>query len=149
MAEERKVEVEGANAHGAAPWQAGSEESKADAALKAKEEQHIRDTVKPQTEVEKQVAAKQAEQAQHQKDEAEADANRQREANEKIVTGEESNGISHMDLLRASFHIDGHIDLEGEAREQGELLADRPNAHQPKPENFEQAPPKPKWEPGK
>lgn len=142
--EERKVEVEGANT---APW-AGNAQNEADAALKAKEAQHIEGSVKPQlTEVEQRVAARQAEQAKKQKDEdeAEADAQRQKDADEKVITGDEANGIPHMDLLAASCYVDarlgGHIEDTEPPVTQRRVINT--------PEGMQPAIPHPAWEPGK
>lgn len=149
--EERKVDVVGANASAAPPW-AGNAEEIAAAALKEKQEQHIEGSVKPQlTELEKAVQKKLVEQAARNEEEQEAmdNAARQKAADEKILTGDEANGIPHMDLLRASMHVDGQIDIEGVERgEQGETLADRPNAHAPQPFITEQSKPNVKWKPG-
>lgn len=167
---ERKVDVAGANAVGAAPWSqpvlrtdgptlaeyvaAGYPAEKyppegyaareavveGEASLKGKEAQHVEGSVKPQmTEVELAVQKKLTEQAQRQKDdeEAEVNAQRQREADEQILTGDEANGIPIIDLLRNSMKLDGQVTG----------VIENPNVHQPQPERHEPAPAK--WEPGK
>lgn len=116
------------------------EGEEAENALQAAHEQHIANSVQPQlTEVEKAVQAKLKAQAEENEREPETeDTRRQQDADEKIVTGNED-GISHMDLLRASFAVDGRLKgIETGEIDPGEPVS--PTFHQPVPEGHE--PPK-------
>lgn len=108
-------------------------------------QEHLKQSVLPQLQAA--IDAKLREQAEANRTKT-ADEQAQEAANEKVVTGAEVNGISHMDLLRASFKVDARL----AAVQSGEVEAPEPISptfHQPTPEGHEAPKRDIKWEPGK